>query len=181
MPLNDVGLAQAAAAGQRIAAEWLPTAVYTSPLNRAATTAAAIASHFGLPVQVAGGLADIHYGQWQGLSPDEARARWPDLVDAWAKAPHTVEFPGGESLAVLRDRALATVSSLAVRHPAETIVLVSHTVVNRVILLAVLGLDNDRFWRLRQDNGAINVFEAEGDDFTLVSLNDTCHLVQRVK
>ncbi len=52
----------------------------------------------------------------------------------------------------------------------------SHTVVNRVILLAVLGLGNDRFWRLRQDNCAINVFEAAGGDFTLVSMNDTCHL-----
>ena len=40
----------------------------------------------------------------------------------------------------------------------------------------MLGLGNERFWRLRQDTCAINVFEAEGGDYTLVSLNDTCHL-----
>jgi broad specificity phosphatase PhoE len=45
-----------------------------------------------------------------------------------------------------------------------------------VILLAILGLGNDRFWRLRQDTCAVNVFEADAGEFTLVSLNDTCHL-----
>jgi broad specificity phosphatase PhoE len=53
---------------------------------------------------------------------------------------------------------------------------VSHTVVNRIILLGVLGLGNERFWRLRQDTCAINVFEVENDVFTLVIMNDTGHL-----
>ena len=177
VPLNNVGLGQAAATGQRIAAEWQPTAVYASPLSRAVATAEAIAAHFDLPVVRLDGLADIHYGDWQGLTPEEAAARWPDLVHTWYTAPATVQIPGGESLADLRERAGAALQELASRHADETIVLVSHTVVNRVILLSALGLSNDRFWRLRQDNCAINVFEGEGgDDFTLVTMNDTCHL-----
>ncbi len=176
IPLNDVGLAQAIATGRRVAAEWAPTAVYSSPLSRSVATAEAIAAPLGLTVVTLDGLADIHYGDWQGLTPEEAAARWPDLVRAWYTAPATVRIPGGESLADLRERAMAAVHELAARHAGETIALVSHTVVNRVILLAVLGLGNDRFWRLRQDNCAINVFEAEGGDFTLVTMNDTCHL-----
>ncbi len=176
VPLNDVGLAQAAAAGRRVAAEWQPRAVYTSPLSRAVATAEAIAAHFDLPVIPLDGLADIDYGDWQGLTPEEARVRWPDLVHAWYAAPATVQIPGGESLADLRERAMVALRALASAHADETIVLVSHTVVNRVILLAILGLSNDRFWRLRQDNCAINVFEAEGGDFTLAAMNDTCHL-----
>jgi Histidine phosphatase superfamily (branch 1) len=46
----------------------------------------------------------------------------------------------------------------------------------RIILLGVLGLGNERFWRIKQDTCAINVFEAEDGDFTLVSMNDICHL-----
>ena len=176
VPLNETGLAQAAATGQRIAAAWQPSAVYASPLSRAVATAQAIAAHFALPVTPLDGLVDIHYGDWQGLTPEEARARWPDLVKAWYTAPATVQIPGGESLAGLRERALAAIRELTARHADQTVVLVSHTVVNRVILLAILGLGNDRFWRLRQDNCAINVFDAEGGDFTLVSINDTCHL-----
>jgi len=78
----------------------------------------------------------------------------------------------------LRVRAMAAVAELVARHVGQTIVLVSHTVVHRVILLSVLGLGNDRFWRLRQDTCAINVFEAEAGDNTVVSFNDTCHLHQ---
>ncbi|HPD16092.1 MAG TPA: histidine phosphatase family protein [Planctomycetota bacterium] len=176
VPLNDAGLAQAEATGRRVAAEWRPAAVYSSPLSRALKTAEAIARHFGLPIQPHSGLLDIHYGDWQGLTPDEVRQRWPEIARHWYEAPHRARIPGGETLDDLRSRGLATVRELAACHDGATIVLVGHTVINRILLLAVMGLGNDRFWRLRQDTCAINVFEAEGDDFTVVSLNDTCHL-----
>jgi probable phosphoglycerate mutase len=176
VPLNETGLAQAEATGRRVAAEWTPAAVYSSPLSRAIKTAEAIAKHFSLAVQVHPGLADIDYGEWQGLTPDEARQRWPEQVDHWYHHPEQALIFGGETLVDLRTRAMQTVSELAARHIGETVVLVGHTVINRIILLSVLGLDNDRFWHLKQDTCAINVFEAEESDFTLVSLNDTCHL-----
>jgi broad specificity phosphatase PhoE len=139
-------------------------------------TAEAIASHFSLPVRVEERLTDIDYGEWQGLTPAEVRGRWPEILSAWYSTPHLARVPGGETLDTLRVRAMAAVNDLAASHPGQTIALVSHTVVNRVILLGVLELGNDRFWRLRQDTCAINVFEAEGGAFTLASMNDTCHL-----
>ncbi len=176
VPLDETGLAQARATGKRVAAAWQPIAVYSSPLSRALSTAEAIAAHFSLPVIPHPDLADIDYGQWQGLTPDEARARWPDALTTWYEAPHQARIPGGETLDNLRARAMACVRDLSARHAGETIVLVGHTVINRIILLGVLGLGNERFWRIRQDTCAINVVEVEGDTFTLVSLNDTCHL-----
>jgi len=176
VPLNNTGIAQAEATGKRIAAEWLPVAVYTSPLSRSVKTAEAIAGHHNLEVQPHPGLIDIDYGQWQGLSPEEVLQRWPEEIDAWYNRPHLASIPGGESLGELRTRLIPTVKELTDRHPGETIVLVGHTVINRIILLGVLSLGNDRFWRIRQDTCAINVFEVDGDEFTLVSLNDTCHL-----
>ena len=176
VPLDETGLAQAEATAQRVAAEWRPVAIYSSPLSRAVKTAEAIARHLGLPVQTHGGLTDIDYGQWQGLTPDEARTRWPEMVDAWYHRPEAAQIPEGETLDTLRLRAVATVRELAARHRGQTIVLVGHTVVNRAILLGVLGLHNDRFWHLRQDTCAINVLEVDGNDYTLVSMNDTCHL-----
>jgi broad specificity phosphatase PhoE len=177
VPLNETGLVQAEATGRRVAAEWRPTAVYSSPLSRAVETAEAIAKHFDLPVQIHAGLSDIDYGQWQGLTPDEAKTLWPEIVDAWYNAPQLAFIPGGETLDEVRARGLTTVRELAARHEGQTIALVGHTVINRAILLAVLGLGTHRFWRLKQDTCAINVFETEGNDFTVVSLNDTCHLL----
>lgn len=176
VPLNETGLAQAEATGKRVASEWQPVAVYTSPLSRSVKTAESIAKHYDLKVQIHPGLADIDYGEWQGLSPEEAGQRWPEEIDAWYNQPHLARIPGGETLSDLRARLMQTVNELAARHTGETIVLVGHTVINRIILLGILGLGNDRFWRIKQDTCAINIFEAEAGDFVLVSLNDTCHL-----
>ena len=176
VPLNETGIQQAEATSKRIAAQWQPVAVYTSPLSRAMKTAEAIAHPFQLTVNPLAGLVDIDYGLWQGLTPEEVGERWPQELNAWYNAPHTVRIPGGESLADLRVRGLDAVHQLADQYEGETIVLVGHTVINRVILLAVMGLGNERFWRLHQDTCAINVFEKNGGDFTIVSLNDTCHL-----
>ncbi len=176
VPLNETGLEQARATGERVAASWRPVAVYSSPLSRAVKTAEAIASHFNLPVQVHPNLIDIHYGQWQGLTPEEVRERWPDALATWYEAPHQAQIPEGETLDELRTRAMAVVHELSARHPSQTIVIVGHTVINRIILLGILGLGNERFWRIKQDTCAINVFEAEDGIFTLVSLNDTCHI-----
>jgi probable phosphoglycerate mutase len=159
-----------------VAKTWLPVAIYTSPLSRSVTTAQAIAKHFNLQVQIHPGLADIDYGEWQGLTPEEAHQRFPEQVENWYHHPERALIPGGETLAVLRQRAMKTVRDLAEKHTGDTIVLVGHTVINRIILLGVLGLGNDRFWHIRQDTCAINVFELDGGDFVLVSLNDTCHL-----
>ncbi len=176
VPLDEVGLAQAEATARRVAAEWQPTSICASPLSRAARTAQAIAQRLGLEVTCHSGLIDIDYGQWQGLTPDEVRRNWPTELEAWYRAPQQARIPGGETLNDVRQRAMNVVARLANQHEHETVVLVAHTVVNRLLLLAVLGLGSDRFWRLRQDPCAINVFEAEGGDFTLVTLNDTCHL-----
>lgn len=176
VPLNETGLAQAEATGRRVAATWQPAAVYSSPLSRSVRTAEAIAGHFDLRVQVHAWLADIHYGDWQGLTPGEVKERWPQEYDNWYEHPAKARIPNGETLEGLQERAMRTVRELVKAHPGETIVLVGHTVINRVMLLAMLGLGMERFWRIRQDTCAINLIEAEGGDFTIVSLNDTCHL-----
>jgi len=176
VPLNKTGLVQADVTGRRIAAEWRPAAIYSSPLSRAVKTAEIIAQYFELPVNVHSDLIDVDYGQWQGLTPDEVRERWPEMIDDWYNKPAAARIPGGETLEELRSRALTVIDALATRHKDQTIVVVGHTVINRIILLGVLGLSNERFWRLRQDTCAVNCFEAEGGDFTLVSLNDACHL-----
>jgi broad specificity phosphatase PhoE len=176
VPLDEVGIAQAEATGKRIAAQWQLQAAYCSPISRALHTAQAVARPFHLTVQTHPGLTDIDFGAWQGLSAAEVRARWPVELDQWYNAPHLLHIPGGETLDMMRTRAMQAVNELVARHSDETIALVSHSVINRVILLGVLGLGNERFWHIGQDTCAINVIDATKDDFTLVSLNDTCHL-----
>ena len=71
---------------------------------------------------------------------------------------------------------MKAVREVAAKHPEEIVVLVSHVVVCRVLICAVLGLDNSHFWQVKQDTCAINIFEMRDSEFILTLLNDTCHL-----
>jgi broad specificity phosphatase PhoE len=176
IPLNTTGVRQARLTARRVAAVWKPTAVYSSPLMRAMSTAQAIAEALSMSVLELPELIDMNFGQWEGLSPDEVRARWPDLLAAWYAAPDTVRMPGGESLDQVRQRCLRALKFIRTNHPGQTVVAVAHTDLNRTMLLAILGVGNDRLWHLRQDTCAINEIEMENEDFTLVSMNETSHL-----
>jgi len=91
-----------------------------------------------------------------------------------------VQFPGGESLADVRARVWPAVRGLADQHAGETVVLVGHQVVNKVLLCAVLGLDDAHFWQIEQATGCLNVFEYHEGRFVLVLLNDRCHLEKQL-
>lgn len=175
--LNDTGREQAGRVAQRLSGEPI-AAVYAGPLQRTLATARPIAAVKGLAVQPLPGLIDIDFGVWQGLTPEEVAVRYPDDYNLWLNRPDQVHFPGGESLSQVRDRAMSAIHDLAERHIDETVVLVSHKIVNKVILCAVLGLSNNAIWHIEQDNAAINRFEFQGGAWLVQSLNDTCHLEQ---
>ncbi len=176
-PLDDVGLQQAAATAGYVKKRWPVEAVYASPMGRAMQTAEAIGEAHDMMAQPFEGLLDINFGDWQGHSPEEVKQTHPELLRAWYDAPHTVQVPGGESLDIVRDRVVAGLDTIVERHPGQRVAMVGHTVVNRVLLCAILGLGNESFWRLRQGTCAVNVFEVDGaGTATIVVLNDTSHL-----
>jgi len=173
--LNETGIEQAHKLARRLAEEPI-SALYSSPLRRALQTAQPIARALGLSVQPLEGLLDIDYGAWQGLTPQEAAQRFPALYRLWLEEPHRVRFPQGESLSQVRRRCLAAVEELALKHQGQTVALVSHKIVNKVLLCAILGLGEAHIWRIEQDNGCINSFEKGESGFRILFLNDTSHL-----
>ena len=175
--LDEFGQRQAKATGRYVAARWPVVAVYASPLQRTMQTAQAIARAQELTAVPLGGLLDINFGEWQGQQSKEVAQRSPELFRAWQQYPHTVHFPGGEKLDDVRGRIVAALDDVVARHKGQKVALVSHTVANRMLLCAVLGWGNERFWRLRQETCAVNVFDVEKDgDFTIGLINDTSHL-----
>jgi probable phosphoglycerate mutase len=87
-----------------------------------------------------------------------------------------VIFPEGESLDQIRIRATTALEELLAKYPGETMVVVSHKVVCKLLVLHVLGLDTSHFWNVEQDNGAINVLETRNNLLVADLINDTCYL-----
>ncbi len=175
VPLDEVGRAEVLLVGGRLKGEEI-RAVYSSPLSRAKETAEAIAGFYNVEVQCLEGLTDLHFGEWEGLSLKEVQKQYPDLYQEWLKTPHQVCFPGGEGLAAVSSRAMKAVEDIIKRHPQEAVALVSHRVVLKVLICALLGLDNSHFWNIAQDTTAINCFHHRNETWICNFLNDTCHL-----
>lgn len=175
VPLNETGRRQAqalAAAANR----YEPTAVYASPLSRAAETAQAAAERGRLAVRTLPALVDIDCGRWEGRSLAEIRRDEAEDYQVWVSAPDRFSFPGGESLAQVRDRAAPALVDLARRHDGETILVVAHRVVNKVLLCEALQAGLARFWRVVQSNACLNVLAHGVHGFAVLLMNDTCHL-----
>jgi len=100
----------------------------------------------------------------------------PTAERRWLQAPHTVTLPGGENLAAVLARSQAVVTELVACHAGQTVMLVGHQVVNKVLICWLLGLDNAHYWRVAQDNACLNVFTHADGVFNVMALNDTCHL-----
>jgi broad specificity phosphatase PhoE len=88
IPLGEAGLSQAAEMAKKLPAV---TAVFSSPLSRALQTAQRI----GIPVVILDDLRELHAGQWDGLTFDEIRQKYPDLYAARA-SDLTLPLPDAE-------------------------------------------------------------------------------------
>ncbi len=174
IPLNESGRKEALLTGKYLRGVGVDS-LYSSPLSRAIETAEAIARYQREEVRILEGLIDIDFGGWQGISHEVVRERYAELYRQWKDAPHLVRFPEGESLEEVRERALGAIHGLVRDHAGEILVMVSHRVVNKIVICGLLGLDNSHFWQIGQDTGCINVLEF-GEGFTLRCLNDTSHL-----
>lgn len=172
--LNETGIKQAQLLAKYL--EGVPIeSLHSSPLGRASGTAATVAASQGIQVTTAPELADMDYGKWQGLSHNAVRDRYRELYEQWLSNPHLVRIPEGESLGEVRTRAVNLVHHVAAKHKG-TVAIVSHRVVNKVIVCALLGLDNSHFWNIRVDTCGITTFICEARGFVLVRHNDTSFL-----
>ncbi len=65
---------------------------------------------------------------------------------------------------------------LAGKHDGQTIALFAHRVVNKLLVMAALGLPLEQFSFIRQDNCSLNEFERTEKGYTIISVNNTAHL-----
>jgi broad specificity phosphatase PhoE len=80
----------------------------------------------------------------------------------------------------VRQRVSAFLDQTAAHHAGETIVVVGHTEVNRILLLIALALPTDALWRIEQHPCALSILRRDAHEWTVVTMNDTCHLDARV-
>lgn len=173
--LDEMGLMQAELVG-RYFKDTKIDQIYSSPLSRSWQTAERIAQFHNLEVKPLWGIIDMSFGNWEGHHHKEIKKIDSHTYRLWIESPHLVRIPGGETLDEVRKRAMISIEEIIKMHEGENIVLVSHRVVNKVIICGILGIDNSHFWQVAQDPTAINIIQYKNGRYILSLMNDTCHL-----
>ncbi len=177
VPLSPSGTRQARAAARRLASGGRVDAVVTSPLRRAARTAAIVAAELGLTPTVEDDLRETDFGEWECRTLDEIQERWPAQVAAWQRDPERAP-PGGESFACTADRVDRARERILRAHRGETVVVVSHITPIKTLLCRALDVPLITLYRMYLGSACISEIQWHDHQFASVCrFNDTGHLL----
>jgi alpha-ribazole phosphatase/probable phosphoglycerate mutase len=157
-PLSELGIEESTELSKALQSEPIK-AFYSSDLTRAHETAKIVAEPHGLQVKKLPGMKERFYGEWENLTFDEIKKKYPEIYETWLMDPAKAKIPGSETLEELQSRGVETIESTIKNHDGETICIVGHGGINRMILFHYMNLDLNNFWRIRQDNCCLNIIE----------------------
>lgn len=139
VPLDEVGVEQSRRAAPMLAS-YEPAFVWSSDLARARQTAEELVSVTGHELVLDKRLREYAVGDRQGMTRDEFRAAYPELV-ARHLAGSTARVPGAEETDDVRERMLAVLGDAAAAvGDGQTGILVGHGASLRTGLLAFFGV-----------------------------------------
>lgn len=174
-PLNAIGSRMADAFADAYACvSW--DAIYASPRLRTRQMATPLATRCGREIQIEDGLAEIAYGEWEGLRHDDVKATSPEAYAYWSADVASRGTPGGETAFQVAARAAPVLDRLRARKDGRLLI-VSHKATIRILVCALLGMDVRLFRdRLSHGVGAVTKFEIKPYGAQLIQLADTSHL-----
>lgn len=166
VPLSWRGIMQIKEVSSFIAEKVKLSAVYCSSLSRAAKSAEIIAEPHCLKPLVIPDLTERNFGIWEGMTFDEIKELYPSEFEAWAANPLKHSPINGESTSEVYERVTRALDGVLKRHEnsnsqedTDNIAIVAHGGVNRIILCHLMGVPLENFFRIEQDNAAINIIE----------------------
>ncbi len=173
--LTSLGLRQAEMLGNGLRKTRFD-AIYSSPLKRALLTAEVISKMQNIEYTLDDRLVEMNFGEWEGLTTLEIEKSYSDNFRIWREEPHNAIIPKGESIEIAQRRMIEFVNECIMASSDENILVVSHSTTIRLFLLHILSMDLRHYYKLKQDNCAINLIEFRNHGPVLRKYNDTCHM-----
>lgn len=175
IPLDVTGIQQATALAVALE-KYTIRDIYASPLVRALKTAQIVGERVGVKVVVANELIELDCGSWQGMPLTKVKATFPGMYEKWCGSPQSFVFPAGEDLSIVRARVDIFLSWILKENIPGDVLIVSHRIINKVILCSLLQLDNSYFGQFKQEVGAFHVIDFVDARAVVVALNEIVHL-----
>ena len=153
-PLHPEGVAQLRGVGERLARQGI-SKIFCGPLARTRQSAAIVGELLGVPVETDKALNEISIPHWDGLTKEAIRAKFGSEYPTWLDDPAGFQVPGCETIAEVQSRAVAFLESLFREHPGQTLLVVSHLIVVRALLLHYLARPIADFRAIKVGNAQV--------------------------
>jgi len=141
--LSELGKSQAISVGKT-----LPEfdRHYSSDLQRTRQTTDLILEGKTDSVEYQSSLREIHLGPWEGMLLSEATEQYPLETDNFRYKPHEFALSDAETFAAVQSRALKAVGKIVAESPQQTVLVVSHGVFIKSLLIAYENRPLERLW-----------------------------------
>lgn len=113
--------------------------IISSPLPRCAGPARQWAESAGIPLEIDARIAELRYGEWEGLTMEAIEEKYPGMLARWRANPQGIQIPGGESMDALQERVASFWEDVTNRHSEEHILIVAHSGSLRMLIAHVLN------------------------------------------
>jgi broad specificity phosphatase PhoE len=168
-PLHHEGEEQLAAVATGLRAETLQ-AIYAGPLPRTAQSAEIVSQVTGAPIHYRDAFNEIDLPHWDGLTKQEITARFGPEYPTWLSAPQDFQVPDCETLAQVQKRAVAEIERLLLDHKDQTVLVVSHLIIIRCLVLHYCHQPISEFRSIKIDNASLTLLSRNKNGQTSVSL-----------
>ncbi|MFN0096163.1 MAG: histidine phosphatase family protein [Dehalococcoidia bacterium] len=173
-PLTPLGVAQARAAGRRLAAIEL-TAAVSSDLSRAADTARHAIEGRDIPHALDPGLREMFYGEWEDRHGAEAQEQHPELLREFYYCRQTL--PGAEQFHEIRSRTKEAFWRAVEANRGGNILMVSHGNAMMALMAELLNLPIEATWSFTFENASLSrLHVSRSGRLTIHALNDSSHI-----
>ena len=179
--LTPEGLAMAEAFAEKY--EHLPwQAIFASPLKRTVATATPIAKAVGLNIQLRNGLKEMFFGEWEGLSLEEVKARHDKDYHNWMTEPAWNPPTGGETGMQVASRAAMVIAEIENQFTEGNVLVVSHKTTIRLMLCSLLGIDSGRYRdRINMPVASVSLVRFDKYGPMLLKHGDRTHLPEELE
>ncbi|WP_279020959.1 histidine phosphatase family protein [Intestinibacter bartlettii] len=155
--------------------------IYSSDLGRAYQTAEIIGNKLNIEVEKTEALREMNFGTWEGRIIKDIIEEDPELYKMWRNEPHLAKIPQGETLSQIKKRTDAFIKEINEKYDGKHIVLVTHSLCARIMLLSFLDSDVKNIYRINQANTALNIIELRDYGPVVMKMNDTTHIINDTK
>ncbi|MFS0723984.1 histidine phosphatase family protein [Paenibacillus sp. 1P07SE] len=174
-PLTPLGLQQAGWLADALQEEPLD-AIYASSSTRAMRTAEIIRGERQLAIQASDGLLEMNLGEWEGGVQEEIKEQYQERFAAFWEDPESFLVAGGETFREVEARATAVLEQILKEHAGQSVLIVTHTVVLKLLMARFEARPLKDLWQLPYIYPAcLCHIEGSHPDYEILLHGDTSH------